>query len=162
MNILFETSLKICCLLTLLVGGITLTFEILVMPALKKLNNRQFLKVFKAIDKIIQDGHPIFMIVWIGSILTLLISTLLAWTSTSIMTSSILSVLFIICLMGVHIPTVTKNIPINLRCQQCDIDHASSSDIEDLHKDFIDIWLPWNKTRTIISLLVGVVILLVL
>jgi uncharacterized membrane protein len=132
------------------------------MPALKQLDHRQFLKMFKTIDKIIQDGHPIFMIVWIGSFITLFISTILAWASTPIMTSSILSVLLIIFLMGVHIPTVIKNIPINLRCQQCDIDPASSSDIDELHKDFLEIWLPWNKIRTFISILVGMAMLMVM
>ena len=43
------------------------TFAIIVMPGTKTLGDLGFLKAFKAMDRVIQDNQPVFILVWLGS-----------------------------------------------------------------------------------------------
>jgi hypothetical protein len=56
---------------TILVTGILFTFALLVMPGLGRLGDRAFQRGFQEIDRIIQNGYPVFVIVWQGSVISL-------------------------------------------------------------------------------------------
>ena len=61
-------SITLCSL----VSGFILTYSIVVMPGLSNLNDKDFLKAFQVTDAIIQNNQPVFMFIWIGSILAVL------------------------------------------------------------------------------------------
>jgi len=65
----FETTLIVATLLCSLVAGFVLAFAVVVMPGLQHFNDRDFLRAFKFIDGVIQNDQPLFMLVWIGSII---------------------------------------------------------------------------------------------
>ena len=42
------------------------------MPGLSSLNDREFIRAFQVADAVIQNNQPLFMLTWIGSIVSLL------------------------------------------------------------------------------------------
>jgi uncharacterized membrane protein len=74
---LIQFAVLLSALLCSLVAGLVLTFAIVVMPGIKTLGNRGYLKSFKSMDCVIQNNQPIFMMVWLGSAVVLLASTVL-------------------------------------------------------------------------------------
>ena len=91
MNIL-EISLISSALLCSLVAGITLVFAIVVMPGISKFEDKEFLKAFQLIDGVIQNNQPLFLLVWLGSIISVLLTIL-----SSIIMLGFLDSLIIIC-----------------------------------------------------------------
>ena len=73
MNIL-EISLISSALLCSLVAGITLVFAIVVMPGISKFEDKEFLKAFQLIDGVIQNNQPLFLLFWLGSIISVPVS----------------------------------------------------------------------------------------
>ena len=55
-----------------LVTGFIFTYAIIVMPGLSKLSDKEFLKAFQVTDAAIQNKQPIFMVIWVGSIVSVL------------------------------------------------------------------------------------------
>ena len=55
-----------------LVTGFIFTYAIIVMPGLSKLSDKEFLKAFQVTDAVIQNKQPIFMLIWVGSIVSVL------------------------------------------------------------------------------------------
>ena len=59
------TSTLSCALVT----GFVFTYAVIVMPGLAKLTDREFIRAFQVTDELIQNNQPIFMIVWVGSVI---------------------------------------------------------------------------------------------
>ena len=74
---LFELALLLSALLCALVAGLVLTFAIVVMPGIRFMGDRDFLMAFKAMGRVIQNNQPTFMLVWLGSAVGVLASTVL-------------------------------------------------------------------------------------
>ena len=68
LNISLISSTLFCTL----VAGFVLLYAIVVMPGLSKLNDKEFLRAFQVTDGIIQNNQPIFIFVWIGSIISVI------------------------------------------------------------------------------------------
>jgi len=51
------------------------------LPGLSNLNDKDFLKVFRVTDAIIQNNQPVVMFTWIGSILAVLATILVSLVS---------------------------------------------------------------------------------
>ena len=65
---LFTLLLAITALFCSLVTGFVLAFTIVVMPGLRALPDREFLGAFKAVDGIIQNNDPLFLLTWVGAV----------------------------------------------------------------------------------------------
>ena len=100
---IFPIILILATLLCALVTGLLFAFAIVVMPGLKSLHDREFIRAFQVIDRVIQDNQPIFMLVWVGSIVVLVISILLG-IGRMLMISAAL-----VYILGVQLPTITIN-----------------------------------------------------
>jgi hypothetical protein len=51
------------------------------MPGIKRLDDGGFIRAFQVIDGVIQNDQPVFIFVWVGSVLTLIAAALLGmWT----------------------------------------------------------------------------------
>ena len=59
-------GLSVSTLLCALVAGLVLAFAIVVMPGIRHLNDHDYLQAFKVMDRVIQNNHPVFMVVWLG------------------------------------------------------------------------------------------------
>ncbi len=75
---LFSGLLFISSLSRTLLTGFIFTYAVIVMPGLANLGDREFIRAFQATDRIIQDGRPVFMFVWVGSIISVFVIMLTA------------------------------------------------------------------------------------
>tara|TARA_B100001123_G_scaffold400468_1_gene486287 strand:- start:1340 stop:1594 length:255 start_codon:yes stop_codon:yes gene_type:complete len=73
-------SILSCSLLT----GFIFTYVIVVMPGLSKLNDKEFIRVFQLTDAVIQNNQPLFILTWIGSIISLLSTILISIVSVGL------------------------------------------------------------------------------
>ena len=159
---LFQISLFLSALLCSLVAGLVLTFAIVVMPGIRTMGDREFLRAFKVMDRVIQDNQPIFMLVWLGSAVVVLASTVLGFWRLAGLDRILLIIAGAIYILGVHVPTVTINVPINNRLQSQDLDAASENELRALAKTYETRWLRWNAIRTIIATVTTMLFLVLL
>ena len=159
---LIQLAVLLSALLCSLVAGLVLTFAIVVMPGIRNLGDRDYLKSFKAMDRVIQDNQPIFMLVWLGSALVLLASTVLGIWRLEGLDRILLVVACAIYIFGVHVPTVTINIPLNNHLQSQDLDTMTESELRATTEMFESRWLRWNTIRTVIATLTTVLLLVLL
>ena len=157
-----QLAVLISALLCTLVTGFVLCFVIIVMPGIKTLGTANYLRSFKAMDGIIQDNQPLFLLIWLGSALAILISTLLGVWQLHGFNLALLIFACVIYLFGVHLPTITINIPINNRLQALDLDKAAPSELEAIAEVFDTRWMRWNTIRTGIGMLTSVILLVLL
>ena len=159
---LIQLGLILSALLCSLVAGLVLTFAIVVMPGIRTLGDLEFLRSFKAMDRVIQNNQPIFMLVWLGSALVLLASTVLGIWRLEGLDRILLVVACAIYILGVHVPTVAINIPMNNRLQSQDLDTATDSELLATTEMFESRWLRWNTIRTVVATLTTVLLLILL
>jgi len=67
-----DISLFFSILLCSLATGFILTYAVVVMPGLSKLDDKEFIRAFQVTDEIIQNNQPIFILIWVGSIISVL------------------------------------------------------------------------------------------
>ena len=54
-----------------LVAGFLFAFAAVVMPGIRSLDDGGFIRAFQVMDRIIQNNQPLFVLVWVGSVLAL-------------------------------------------------------------------------------------------
>ena len=64
----FQITLIIATFLCSLIAGFLFAFAIIVMPGIKQLSDREFIQAFQMIDGVIQNNQPLFVAVWMGSV----------------------------------------------------------------------------------------------
>ncbi|MEM7303140.1 MAG: anthrone oxygenase family protein [Pseudomonadota bacterium] len=159
---LVQLAVLISALLCSLVAGTVLSFAIIVMPGIRTLGTHDFIVSFKAMDRIIQNNHPLFMLVWLGSAVALLFSALLGFWRLEGLDLGLLSLACAIYLLGVHLPTIAINIPLNNRLQSLDLDETADSELRAIAASFESRWMRWNAIRTVISMLTTLILLVLL
>jgi uncharacterized membrane protein len=159
---LIHFAVLLSALLCSLVAGLVLTFAIVVMPGIGTLGDLDFLKSFKAMDRVIQNNQPIFLLVWIGSALILLASTVLGIWRLEGLDRVLLVVACSIYILGVQVPTVTINVPLNNHVQSQNLDTMTESALLATIEKFESRWLRWNTIRTVIAILTTVLLLVLL
>ena len=159
---LIQFAVLLSALFCSLVAGLVLTFAIVVMPGIKTLGDLDFLRSFKAMDRVIQNNHPIFMLVWIGSAVVLVASTVLGIWRLEGLDRILLIVACVIYISGVQVPTVTINIPLNDQLQSLDLDAMPNPEVLATAENFESRWLRWNTIRTVVATLTTVLLLVLL
>lgn len=159
---LIQFTILLSALLCSLVAGLVFTFAIVVMPGIRTLGDLDFLKSFKAMDRVIQNNHPLFMLVWLGSMLALVASTLLGIWQLKGVDQILLIASCLIYLFGVQLPTFTINIPLNNHLQSRDLDAMSDTELMETTAAFDSRWLKWNAIRTVLAILTTVLLLILL
>lgn len=159
---LIQIAVLVSALFCSLVAGLVLTFAIVVMPGIRTLGDLGFLKSFKAMDRVIQDNQPIFMVVWLGSAVVMLATTAVGFWRLEGLDRILLIVTCVIYIFGVHVPTVTINIPLNNHLQSQDLDTMTESAIVETTAQFEARWLRWNTIRTVVAILSTVLLLVLL
>ena len=82
---IFQITLVTATFLTSLVAGLLFIFAIVVMPGIKRLNDGEFIRAFQVIDGVIQNNHPLFLLAWMGSVVTLIAATALGFWQLDIL-----------------------------------------------------------------------------
>src|SRR6056297_1325357 len=159
---LIQFAVFLSALLCSLVAGLVFTFAIVVMPGIKSLGDLAFLKAFKAMDLVIQNNQPIFMLVWLGSAVVLLGSTVLGIWQLEGLDRILLVVACMIYLIVVHLPTVAINIPLNNHIQSQALDSMTETALLEATVKFKSRWLRWNAIRTVFAILTTALLLVLL
>jgi uncharacterized membrane protein len=157
-----HVALMLAIMLCSLVAGLLFGFAIVVMPGIAKLNDKGFLSAFKHMDEIIQNNQPLFILVWAGSILSIIITLILGIMNLIGTQIYILILASILYLVGVQLPTFRFNIPLNNSLQNLDIESLDESEAALCRVDFETPWNRWNRIRTVNAILTISMLLLLL
>ena len=155
-------ALMLTIMLCSLVAGLLFGFAIVVMPGIAKLTDKDYLLAFKHMDGIIQNNQPLFILVWAGSILSIIITLILGIMNLSGIQIYLLVFASILYLFGVQLPTFRFNIPLNNSIQHLDIESLEESEATSSRVDFEIPWNRWNKIRTVNAILAVSMLLLLL
>ena len=143
-----------------LVTGFLLTFAIVVMPGLSKLNDKEFVRAFQVTDGMIQSNQPLFILIWLGSIISVLGVIICAIVSVGLSDTWIIIVVGTIYLLGVQGITISIHLPLNKRIQKLEIDNISPQMLGEERDSFEAKWNFFNKIRAVISFFVSLSLLI--
>jgi uncharacterized membrane protein len=130
------------------------------MPGLSKLGDREFIRAFQEIDGVIQRGQPLFGVVWLGSALALVAGVALGFGQLEGVEKALILVGTGMYLLGVQLPTIVVNIPLNNALQSLDVDFGDEVSWRSAREAFEKRWNRWNTFRTVIATLVTVMLVL--
>ena len=150
---MFQIAVILAALLCSLVAGFLFAFAVVVMPGIGSLDDRAFIRAFQVMDRVIQNNQPLFMVVWIGSVVSLIASVVLGirhldGVGRLLITFSALGYLF--C---VQLPTVTINVPLNNKLQMLDAGAMTETEQKAARQAFEPSWNRWNSFRTVFACL---------
>lgn len=159
---LFEVALLLATLLCSLVAGFLFAFAVVVMPGIATLDDAGFLRAFQVIDRVIQNSQPLFLLVWVGSVLAVIAAAALGLWSVGGLDRALVVVAALIYVLGVQMPTGMVNIPMNSRLQRLDVATMTDATRRDSRETFERRWNQWNVFRTFVALFVTALLLVVL
>ncbi len=159
---LFQTALILAALLCSLVAGFLFAFAAVVMPGIAKLNDRRFIRAFQAVDGVIQNKQPLFMLVWVGSVVALLASAALGFALLDPVGRLLLAAATLAYLLGVQLPTAAVNIPLNNQLQAIDLDTTDAPTHHTARHAFEPRWNRSNNLRTAAACLTSALLMILL
>ena len=159
---IFQTALLLSAFLCSLVAGFLFSYAIVVMPGIKNLNDREFIRTFQVTDRIIQNNHPIFMLVWVGSAIAIIVSALYGVGRLQGVDLFLLALATLAYILGVQVSTIAIHLPLNKKLQTLDVDAMNETDIKVARNDFEPRWNASNLIRTAIASCVSVLLIILL
>ena len=159
---ILDISLFFSILLSALVTGFILTYAIVIMPGLSNLDDKEFIKAFQVTDGIIQNDQPIFIIIWIGSIVSVLSTIITSILCLGILDAWLIIFVSVVYLLLVQGITILIHLPLNKSIQNIDI---NSSNFQTLSKERIAFekkWNYFNNIRTVVAFIVVLIFLSIL
>ena len=159
---IFQTALILSAFLCSLVAGFLFAYAIVIMPGIKNLSDRNFIRAFQVTDRIIQDNHPVFMLVWIGSAIAIIVLAFYGLGSLQGIDFFLLAMTTFAYILGVQVPTITIHLPLNNKIQTLNIDTLSDIHIKEARNEFESRWNTSNVIRTAIACLVSILLIILL
>ena len=156
---IFPIVLVVATLLVALVAGFLFAFAVVAMPGLKQLNDGEFIRAFQRIDGVIQNNHPLFMLVWMGSVLFLIAAAIIGFTQLESLPRNFLLAATVLYIMGVQAPTIVINVPRNNAIQTVNVDTANTTSLHQARIAFEDGWNRSNQFRTVMAIAVTAILL---
>ena len=159
---IFQIALILATFLCSLVAGFLFAFALVVMPGIQSLNDREFIRAFQVIDGIIQNNQPIFVLVWVGSVVALVTSAVLGVGQLDGAERLLIIFASIVYILGVQLPTFTINVPLNNELQTLDVDDMNETTQKAARIDFEPRWNLWNSIRTPFASLASALLIILL
>lgn len=159
---LFQLALVVACLLCSLVAGFLFAFAVVVMPGIANLGDGEFLRAFQVVDRVIQNNQPVFLLVWLGSVIALLASAALGLGQLDGNGRWFLIAAVLVYLVGVQLPTITLNVPLNNGVQALDLESMDETAQATARRDFESRWNRWNSIRTVLASLTSVILIVLI
>ena len=157
-----DISLVFAVLTCSLVTGFIFTYAVVVMPGFSKLDDKEFLRAFQVTDGVIQNNQPLFMLTWVGSIISVLSVIVISLLSLGLSEAWKLIVVGLIYLLGVQGVTISIHLPLNNRIQAIDINNMNDQSLNEERTKFETRWNNFNKIRTFIAFSTSLSFLLIL
>lgn len=158
----FDVSLLVATFLCAITAGLLFAFVVVVMPGIRSLPDRDFLRAFKVMDRIIQQNEPRFLIVWVGSAVALVAAVLLGIGALGRGEQTVLFGAAAIYLLGVQLPTIAINVPLNNRLQALDLDNLCMAALRAEREAFEGRWNTWNAIRAVFACVSAIALLFLL
>ena len=159
---ILDISLFFSILLSALVTGFILTYAIVIMPGLSNLDDKEFIKAFQVTDGIIQNNQPIFILIWIGSIVSVLSTIITSILCLGILDAWLIIFVSVVYLLLVQGITILIHLPLNKSIQNIDINSSNSETLSKMRKSFETKWNYFNNVRTVVAFFVVLIFLLIL
>ena len=159
---IFQTALILATFLCSLVAGFLFAFAVVAMPGIRNLNDREFIRAFQAMDRVIQDNQPLFMMVWVGSVVVLITSAVLGIGQLDGVGRLLILFAALAYFLGVQLPTITINIPLNNKLQTLDVNAMNEAAQKEAREDFEPRWNRWNSIRAALSSLASALLIILL
>jgi uncharacterized membrane protein len=160
--IAFHGVLVLTTFLCSLVAGFLFAFAAVVMPGIRNLDDGGFIRAFQVIDRVIQDAQPLFVLVWVGSVLAVISAAVLGMWALDGADRLLVIVAALVYVLFVQLPTFTINIPLNNRLQTLELGVTGDADRKRARDDFEPRWNRWNVVRTASASLVSLLLLILL
>jgi len=157
-----DIALVFAVLTCSLVTGFIFTYAIVVMPGFSKLEDKEFLRAFQVTDGVIQNNQPLFMLTWVGSIISVLSVIAVSIFSLGLSEAWIIIVVGLIYLLGVQGITISIHLPLNNHIQKIDINNMNNQSLNEERTKFEMRWNYFNKIRTFIAFSTSLSFLLIL
>lgn len=158
----FQAVLLLAAFLCSLVAGFLFAFTIVVMPGIKKLDDGSFIRAFQAIDRVIQNNQPAFLLVWVGSALAVVAAAVVGIWQLSETDLLLVVTAALVYVFGVQFPTVIVHLPLNNNLQKLDAEAMNNKERQSERSKFERRWNQWNAVRTACSIFASVLLLLLL
>ncbi len=159
---IFHIVLILAAFLCSLVAGFVFAFAFVVMPGMRSLNDREFIRAFQVMDGIIQNNQPIFVLVWVGSVVAVVTSAVLGFGQLDGAGRLLIVFAALAYLFGVQLSTFTVNVPLNNKLQALDVDAMNATAQEAARRDFEPRWNRWNSSRTVFASLASALLMVLL
>ena len=159
---ILDVFLILSILFCTLVTGFIFTYAVIVMPGFSKLDDKEFLKAFQVTDGIIQNKQPLFMLTWVGSIISVLGTVFCAILSLDLREAWLIVLCGVVYLLGVQGITISIHLPLNNRVQRLVLDELSNQTLTEERGNFEEKWNFYNKIRTALAFSVSLLFLVFL
>ena len=159
---ILDIMLFFSILLSALVTGFILTYALVIMPGLSNFDDKEFIKVFQVTDGIIQNNQPIFILIWVGSIMSVLGTIITSILSLGILDAWIIIFAGVVYLLVVQGITISIHLPLNKSIQNIDINSSNSETLSKMRKSFETKWNYFNNVRTVVAFFVVLIFLSIL
>lgn len=159
---IFQIALILATFLSSLVAGFLFAFAIVVMPGISRLGDREFIRAFQVMDGVIQNHQPLFVLVWVGSVVALVTAAVFGFGPLDGVGRLLILFAALAYILGVHWPTITINIPLNNKLQTLEVDGMNETMQKRARKDFEPRWKRWNSIRTAMASLASALLLILL
>ena len=157
-----DISLIFSILSCSLVTGFIFTYAIVVLPGFSKLDDKEYIRAFQVTDEVIQNNQPLFMLTWIGSILSVLGAILTSILSPDLGETWFIVLIGVVYLVGVQGITITIHLPINNHIKDLNLDELDNQTLIKERLKLETKWNYFNNIRTGAGLFVIMSLLLVL
>ena len=148
---LFVGFLIASTLLCALVTGFIFTYAVVVMPGFAKLDDRDFIRAFQVTDGVIQNNQPLFMLAWVGSIVSVVATMILGFIELHGIERWTVIAIGFVYLLGVQGITIRIHLPLNNRLQRLEIDEMDQESLSQERNKFETRWNYFNNIRTLIA-----------
>ena len=152
---LFVGFLIVSTLLCALVTGFIFTYAVVVMPGFAKLDDRDFIRAFQVTDGVIQNNQPLFMLAWVGSIVSVVATMILGFIELHGIERWTVFAIGFVYLLGVQGITIRVHLPLNNRLQRLEIDEMDPESLSKERNKFETRWNYFNNIRTLIAFVVS-------
>ena len=159
---ILDISLFFSILLSALVTGFILIYALVIMPGLSNLDDKEFIKAFQVTDGVIQNNQPIFILIWIGSIVSVLSTIITSILSLGILDAWLIIFVSVVYLLLVQGITILIHLPLNKSIQNIGINSSNSETLSKMRKSFETKWNYFNNVRTVVAFFVVLIFLSIL
>jgi len=157
-----DISLIFSILSCSLVTGFIFTYAIVVLPGFSKLDDKEYIRAFQVTDEVIQNNQPLFMLTWIGSIISVLGAILASILSPELAKTWFVVLIGAVYLIGVQGITITIHLPMNNHIKDLNLDELDNQTLSKERLKLETKWNYFNNIRTGVGFFVSLSLLLVL